>query len=118
MAWNDELTRAFGTRCSECGQAFEEGDDTRELGFSHAMHEACYAKVLEDIERGVLGHSDEHTESRESERKQFLDRVEDEKRRALALDRNEAIWGQETAKGLDRVATWMMKHKTKKSSKS
>jgi hypothetical protein len=118
MAWNDELRRAFGTRCSECGQAFEEGDTRKELGFGQSMHEACYAKVLDDIERGVLGYSGENTESCESERKRFLEHAEDEKRRALAIERNRALWGRETAKRLDRVATWMIKNNRKRRTKS
>lgn len=118
MAWDEELARSFGGRCSECGQAFADGDIRQELGLGHAMHATCYAKVLDNMEGGAPGYSGENTESCESERKRFLDDAEDEKRRALALERNRALWGEEAAERIDRVATWITNIKRQRRSKS
>ena len=116
MAWNDELRRTFGTRCSECGQAFAERDARQELGLGHAMHEACYQNVLDDMERGILGYSGENTEPGR-EHRQFLDGAEDEKRRAAAYEKNKQLWGEDAAKRIDEVAKWIMNVKRKKQSR-
>jgi hypothetical protein len=117
MAWNEDLTRTFSARCSECGEPFLEDEVRKEVGLGQAMHQACYWQVLEDIERGILGKSGERVEPGR-EHKQFLDGAEDAKRRAIAYERNKELWGEDAAKRIDEVAEWIMKIKRQKQSKS
>jgi hypothetical protein len=118
MAWNEKLSRTFARRCSECGKAFADSEIRQEIGVGHAMHVECYEKVLDDIERGVLGDSGENLKPGHEHLKRFLDGAEDAKRRALAYERNKELWGEDAAKRIDEVATWITNIKRKKQSKS
>jgi hypothetical protein len=102
----------------ECGLAFDEGDERKELACGHAMHPACYAKVLDRIERGVLGYSGENAEPGYKELKRYLDAAEDAIRRKLALERHEALWDPNLAARMDRMGTWMTGTKNKTRSRS
>lgn len=105
MAWNEELKRVFGSRCVECGQAFEDGEARQELAFGHAMHRACYAKVLDKIERGVVGQSGEESERGflHQERAEYLKRDEDREREKLAFERTAALFGMKIAERIERL---------------
>jgi hypothetical protein len=78
------------------------------------MHVECYQRVLEDIERGVLGDSGEDTKPGNKQLKRYLDGAEDAKRRAAAYERNKQLLGEDAAKRIYEVAEWIMKIKRQK----
>ncbi len=105
MAWNEELARRFASRCVECGAEFAAGEPRVQLALGHAMHEVCYDRVLERMERGSLGDSGEGSQPGlvERERATFLKREVEREHERLAFERTATLFGVETAERIERL---------------